>query len=687
MTENTVLYGYTAAPSSSGTIGIIGYNEELNAPIVGQTLFFDQSLSDGKIYRCLGKVTDVTTENPTFNDAALVGVYSRKMGSPADNDVKKITMKVQAVYSSATGEPGTWNQAGLMPSSPSSMTPVYIMDEQAMIDLLDTKMFESSYAGTFRGMSGVRMPMLVKGFDGKRGATHQAIIGRSGSGKTGVAQTLTFIQMRNESHAVIVIDPQGQWASESGFVFSLQSAAKALGREVHVLRVSEDIRLPMNKDLLAHLLNELNIWNDFTRMGDENARALSSEVARRIVDNFFSTRMYNIDAREALFAAFAEIAASKAAMGRIYARSGDAGESLKRILCAITSVPFINKKEEEEELDEIEIREGEKTFNQVLRVFTPLINLFSQKNLNGEIRKPLDGDDGFLSKVLKSRTGGEIAPYVILDMSSDTSLNARANYASATGEGSEEQRDLMLMRKMLDNPDIKAHIINTVITSVRDKAEEVYSSSQAMLDTQIIFDEAWRYAPNLSRVEKGSPIAAISRKLADYALDTRKYGLGWTYILQSPRDLHETIWKQLTFIYVGHGMIGGDRAMLSDLIDDSSQLKLYDQFSDPGATGDYPFMGIGPISPLIFTASPVFFNVFNKIEDLLAANSSWIKEICERRGLIDFSRTPKTITLGGFVQKPTTRSTSSSDKSFRGIGTSGVTAKRADGSSISAPPF
>ena len=109
--------------------------------------------------------------------------------------------------------------------------------------------------------------------------------------------------------------------------------------------------------------------------------------------------------------------------------------------------------------------------------------------------------------------------------------------------------------------------------------------------------------------------------------------------------MNETIWKQLTYVYSGYGMVGSDKRMLTDLMDDPNQMRLYDQFSSPQSTNVYPFMITGPVSPLIFTAAPVFVNVFNTVEDMLSSNAHWLDTVCDRNGLPRFSNTPESISV------------------------------------------
>jgi len=647
-------YGFVTSPSTPTSVRLAALTAKGLEPAMGMTAYFDMALDDGFTYRAFGTITSVTTSNRASEDALITMTMANARDmSGIGTDVREIELTIEAVWKRVDG--GKWTQAGgALPTSPSIRTKVYISTAETTQEVLGDVLGECSYVGTYRDLRGEPLPMLIPGFSGRRGATHQAIIGRSGSGKTAFAHTLFFSQMRNESHAVVVIDPQGQWSSESGFLFSLQSAAKALGRPVSVLRVSEDIRLPRNEELMAYMMDEMNLWGRMTRMGEDNSRSFSVEVAKQVIAGISENQ--DADERELLMNAFRTIVRSRSIFGRVYARSGDAGDSLKHLLCYMTGEPYYNKNDEEEVAEAEDIDDANSTFSSVMQVFTPLVNLFMSKNLTGSPRRPLSGPHGFLSDVLKVRAAGEVAPYVVLDMSADTRNVARAAYARSVGV--EEEDPMSQMREVLDNTEVKAHIVSSVLTQIVKYAESIFNENSGNLDTQIVFDEAWRYAPNEGSVDRRGAIAKLSRKLAGWALDTRKYGIGWTYILQSPKDLNDTIRKQLTYLHVGHGIIGADRRVLDDFTSDPAKTRIYDQFADPSSTGVYPFMSIGPSDPLVFTATPTFFNVFSEVSRLLEANKSWIDGICDRRGLPRFTGNPGRIAIGS------SRGTSTTSSSF-----------------------
>lgn len=651
----TAPFGFISSPSTATLVKVAAFLGASSTPVVGRMVYFDQRLDDGMLYRAIGTVTDVSTFNKTFDDALVLSAMARtSQSSLKGTDLKTLTLKIQAVYrATGEGESETWVQAGAgLPTSPNTLDEVRLVNLETLDLMLGDASEDLVYIGEFRNLPGVPLPLVIPDFSTRRGASHTAIIGRSGSGKTDAASKVLFAQMKNESHAIIVVDPQGQWTNEAGFTFSVQKAARALGREVTALRVSEDIRLPLRTSLLSALMDELRLWSALQRMGEENRQIFSDEVAKRI---HATDGAADMDPRALLSKVFGSIASSSAAIGRIYARGGEQGENLKRSLCLLSGVVYYNARGEEELPSPDEETEAEDTWKGLLEKFTPLINLFSRTNLSGEPRRPLHGSHGFLSQVLQVRDGSNPAPYVILDMSSDVALSARTAYAKATKTSSDEVF-LAQMRQLLDNPEIKALIVSTVLDEVKTRAEAAFAEGQGNLNTQIVFDEAWRYAPRLSSISPRSTIYALSEKLGGFALDTRKYGIGWTYILQSPSDLNETIWRQLSFIFTAYGIVGGDKRMLSDMMDDTDQMRLYEQFASPSSTGVYPFMINGPVNPLIFTNTPTFVNMFTEIPAFLEANATWIDDICDRRGMPRFSGHVETILPGrGPVGRPAAR--------------------------------
>jgi len=115
--------------------------------------------------------------------------------------------------------------------------------------------------------------------------------------------------------------------------------------------------------------------------------------------------------------------------------------------------------------------------------------------------------------------------------------------------------------------------------------------------------------------------------LIDAARTTRKYGVGWLFISQTLSSLHREILEQLRILFFGFGLgMGTEFRALGELVGGRSKaLDLYQLFRDPHSAFDtksreYSFMTIGPVSPLSFAGTPLFFNAFNTADDFLKTN-------------------------------------------------------------------
>lgn len=639
----TYAFGMVVSPSTSRTLKILAIKSSGDIPIVGRMIYLDFKLNDGD-YRALGTVADMTTENLNDKNGHMAVIAANGAGKtmPASADTRTATVNIQAVFRKVEGR---WTQYGAtMPNSPSWGDPVNILEE-AEIEELVSNSSETVHVGHVRGMNDIPAPFLLPNFDSQRGASSSGTFGRTGSGKTAFASLTVCAQMKHENHAIIAIDPQGQWNNENGFIISPQKWAAALGRKVHALRVSEDIQLPLSFESISILMDELDLWNSFRRMGKENKEIFSETVAKKIVRK--GAKEVDKDPRELLSEIFASIASSQTTIGRIYS-TPDRQESLKSDLCGLAGIEYIDPKEGvARELTDEDLEDYEESWESILKKFTPFINLFSSKNLKGEKRIPLAGQNGFLAQVLKvrSKDPDEPAPYVILDMSPNVQNNAKAAYAAGTGS----EDTSYLLQKVLDRDNVKASILSIVFDEIKSASERAFAEGNGNLNTQILFDEAWRYAPaDKSPVES---VEKLANSLEGYALDTRKFGVGWTYILQSPTDLRRGIWNQLTYVYAGHGLGGKDLTLMNEKLDDGNeQLKLYQQFASPTATGIYPFMVSGPVSPLVFTSAPTFINAYNDISKFVEDNRKWVDRLTEKRstGRLTLAK----VTAGGYSKKP-----------------------------------
>lgn len=654
--------GFTSTPSNTLDVKILIEHGAGLDILKNQMVYFDVIVSDGDIYRALGFIDEITTYNALSKDTAMLEMTARNAntGVNAESDYRIVDIKVASVFNNKGGQ---WKGNSPLPTSPTSKTPLKRSTQETLDDIFAaTPKSEFAYLGTLRGTDNMNAPITTPYFGSGRGASHSAILGKTGSGKTAFSTYLLGSQMKHEDHAIIVVDPQGQWSNENGFVFSLQKFAKSLGREVHTLRVSEDIQLELNEDNFVSMIVHVDLWTKLGRMARENRDLLTQEVADYLL-SMEPTAIEKQDPKDLLSGILAAIVDTPSTLARIYA-SEERQQALRNSILSLVDpqraaieayarnvlkeVPDFRNMESDATASEIwerakagagnigtipvsasEQAKIDARWQGILNKFTPLMNLFMPRNLSGGPRVPLDSQgsrQGFLNQVLKVRSENpsEPAPYVVLDMSPDPVSTAKQKLM--------RDKDASLnMKKLLDNESIKAKILSIVFASLKEASEAVFEEANGgNLNTQIVFDEAWRYAPESS---DNDIIRDLAKTLEGFALDTRKFGIGWTYILQSPGNLRSGIWKQLKYVYSGYGLVGADLVRIAELMDDAqTQLKTYKQFVSPDFSGEYPFMVTGSISPLITAQIPLFLNTYTNVDDFLSANSVWIEKITGQRG-------------------------------------------------------
>ncbi len=120
---------------------------------------------------------------------------------------------------------------------------------------------------------------------------------------------------------------------------------------------------------------------------------------------------------------------------------------------------------------------------------------------------------------------------------------------------------------------------------------------------------------------------AVKDALIDAVRTTRKYGLGWLFISQTLASLPKAIVAQMRIMFFGFGLAyGKEFAAMKEIVgSEGNSLRLYQSFRDPHSAFDaktkqYNFMSIGPVSPLSFSGTPLFFTAFNNPAEFLTVN-------------------------------------------------------------------
>jgi hypothetical protein len=606
--------GVVGSPSSTSQIVLNIVGEAGETSLLGSMVTIERELT-GRTEVALGTVTEITTENPWHENISMRGViavHGELMGLSGRADVQGAKVNVQAVYEKQ-GDGYTPGGATLT-MSPRTGTQVHRVTDTSLGQMMQG-IEDKFYLGDIYRMPGVRLPLNPSDFSGARGAFHAGVFGPSGVGKS--VFTLYYLagQLRHPDLAMFLVDPQGQYAIErpGELPFSLQGLAKAMGREVIIKRLSSDLALPQNRWLFAELIAKTPFLNVGLNMrGYKPAVDASIEVLTDLLDR--TTKWSEMGADD-LLRTILEAFEGAARAGDIYKdtkTNGPADKLQRRI---------------REALDDIDNR-----WDRLAQFFRPIAAVFSPTAPDGSKKT---GIQRLLHQAFE-RQPGSPRPLIILDMTF----------------GGDETDDL---GRALNSEPTKARILRTLFDEVAQIAGRDYQAKgERLLNVLVVFDEAWRYAPKSSQDEE---IKALSEKLAEYGRITRKYGLGWMYVLQNPHELNTAVWESLKsgFRAFGYGLTGADLDLIKAQVDSADSVALYRSFTQPSNMNrQYPFMLVGAISPLSFTMTPLYTSVYTSFEQWCEANADWLPADAAGRARLVAESTPPGASSGdGGVPWPT----------------------------------
>ena len=138
----------------------------------------------------------------------------------------------------------------------------------------------------------------------------------------------------------------------------------------------------------------------------------------------------------------------------------------------------------------------------------------------------------------------------------------------------------------------------------------------------VLLDEAHRHAPS-GRLEEDSEADRL-RSLRRAVRETRKYGIGWFFISQTLGGIDNEILQQLRILAFGFGLavetvadegFAGEISVRSSYTSLSAIRRAFRRDLQ-----EFPFMAVGPVSPLAFSGKPLFFTAFTDPTEFLAAN-------------------------------------------------------------------
>ena len=576
--------GTIGSPSSTGGVSLDILGTAADKKLVGELVYFKFS-QDGKPHYALGQITEVQLKNIWLEDPTMRSLARRRgQVNPVSGaqDTHLGQMTVSAVFS----DEGDKFEPSILGTVPPTGTFIKLATDEILEKLLEKYQEEIFYLGHVYG-STPKLPLWFKHFSsgphGAGEAYHIGIFGKTGSGKSVLAKMILLAYARYPNMAIFVIDPQGEFSKDArgeliteGFPLNLRSILSSLGKDV-IIKSIRDLILD-RWDLFSEILYESPFFERLTIPRGENRRiaseVLSDELPKKRV------RLQDLYKKDSFDKAW-EILNDTRIQEIIYKSSGSR-ERFKRAYESADKNEFFNN------------------------YWTPVAELFRKDRPNAISVDELIRET---FKVLENTLFEQQRPVVIIDLSKEMAAD------------------------LFWNETIQALVIKRLLDGLTYSAERAYRENR-FLNTLVILDEAHRLAPREKVENEKRERVRIS--LLDAVRTTRKYGLGWMFISQTLSSLHKEIIGQLRIFFFGFGLaLGTEFQALREIIGgDPNALKLYQSFRDPHSSFDissrqYAFMTVGPVSPLSFAGTPLFFTAFNTPEEFLNVNQLFPEERLE----------------------------------------------------------
>lgn len=565
--------GVVGSPSSTGHMTLELLEAATRRKLVGE-LVLVPFVQDDRWHYALGQITEVELRNVWHEDPtirSLVRQRGRIDAVSERQDTHQGLLEISAVFC----EDGHGFRPSVLGTVPPTGTPIYLVTDELLARLLGHARADLFYLGRVYG-SGPKLPLWFKHFGAGPGgageAYHLGIFGKTGSGKSVLAKMLLVAYARHPAMAILVIDPQGEFSKDlrgepapGGFALPLRDVLQhALRRTAVVLSVQH---LVLDRwELFEELLVASEFFDKLTFGAAENRYLAARELAQRLRRE--QCDLEQLHAWPTFVKAWSIL--SDPNVQRIFYRTESSRARLQSVL---------------QQADRLSL------YTQHWR---PLMLLFSER------RNPR-------ARTIERTLQGLFRPSDRLIIALDLSGTTRSD-------------------ELCWNETIQEIVIRRLLEGIREVAEQAYQQSQNV-NTLVLIDEAHRLAPS-GFLDRDSPRAQIRSLLKDAVRTTRKYGIGWLFISQTLASLDAEIISQLRIAFFGYGLGLGQeyRALESFAGGDEHALTLYRLFRDPHSSFDpasrvYSFMTIGPVSPLSFAGTPLFFNAFTQVEEFLHANA------------------------------------------------------------------
>lgn len=567
------IIGTISSPSSNLELSIDISEKSIMRKLIGDLVVFNY-VQDEKSHYSIAQITEIELRNMLLEDPTIKSIARKKGSVNAISNIQDVFVGKILCGSVFGSNEDTYEQS-LLGTVPPTGTPVYRVNNDLLNILLEEQKDNIFYLGHSYG-SKTKLPMWFKHFghgpNGAGEAYHLGIFGMTGSGKSTLAKMIMTSYAKHREMGMLILDPVGEFAKSLS-----ESDNSNLDNLKFDLKMKEICNKYKKSFHVVHVKNiVLDRWSLFSEI------FLTSKFFQRLTIRN-PNRQYAVEVIVSNLREKERITLTKLKERHTFDKVIDylySDEILKQIYAS--TEPRARIKEILDEIDKDDL------FN---KTWIPICYLFDEKRTNS-IKI-----DHLLKKLETEK------PIMVIDLS--MSNNTQTLSVSYWSE------------------DVQFLILNRILEGLIDLGEENWHRN-SFLNTLVILDEAHRYASK-DKSDKQN-LEELRNNLLDAVRTTRKYGLGWMFLSTSLSSIHRDIIQQLRIVFFGFGLsLGGDLITLKEMVSDSKSIQLYQSFTDPASAFNissrkYSFMTRGPVSPLSFSGSPLFFNAFNSSEEFVYEN-------------------------------------------------------------------
>lgn len=576
------------SPSTNTELTLDLLQEATEERLVGALSAF-KAVQNGSAITSVGQIVGIELKNRWHEDSVFRNLIKRTGEIPPITN-RQDTRTADLVVGATFRQSQNGYDPEVLGMVPPTGTRVFRVDQSLLDNLLEVYQSEIVYLGRAYA-NDVRFPMWFKHFgsgDGGAGeAYHLGVFGKTGSGKSGLAKMILAAYSKHPQMGVLIIDPQGEFSLEFAGTrvgqqgLPLDEIVRNQGRGLHVFRIA-DIQLD-DWNTFEEMLISLRFFEQLQipSASTENARR-AAEVVRNALEN-----THNLDALsdEAILRVALTAIDNPQNASFVYATQQRSRQLQQRVQSFLS--------------DAARFRQLHAIWSSICQLFTAgqgRRRLFNYAPL----QQQNDANRGIVNMLLGAADGGAARPVVVIDISS---------------RGNQRFWSEALQRRIL------AKLLDLLIS----RATTSLATGQSA-NVLVVLDEAHRHAPS-GRLDEDSDAERLRGLLRRAIRETRKYGLGWFFISQTLGGLDQEILQQLRILAFGFGLaMGSEFDRLRDFVGgDKRALELYQSFRDPQSfprrdLQEFPFMAVGPVSPLAFSGKPLFFTAFTDSNEFRSVN-------------------------------------------------------------------